>query len=59
MNERPKNTAKPNVYKRRLTVSERIEWCWLLLINISFRRSPDKHKAYYEYRLTKKFLNPF
>jgi hypothetical protein len=45
--------------RRKLTISERIEFCWLWLISVGFRNSPDKRKSYYEYRLAKKHLRPF
>jgi hypothetical protein len=45
--------------KLHLTFTERIEFCWLWLVSIAFRNSPDKHKAYFEYRIAKKHLRPF
>ena len=59
MNQQPSNNDLAKMHKRRLTLSERLEWCWLLMFNVAFRNCPDKHKSFYEYKLAKKNMHPF
>ena len=40
------------------TMREWVEFCWLLIVNPTFRKSPDRRKAYFEYRIGKVYDSP-
>lgn len=42
-----------------VNLSDWIEFCWLLLIDPTFQASPNKRKAYFDYRLAKRYHTPF
>jgi len=37
---------------------EWVEFYWLLIVNPTFRKSPDRRKAYFEYRIGKIYNCP-
>jgi len=39
-------------------VSEWVEFFWLLIVDPTFQKSPDKRRAYFEYRLGKIYSSP-
>jgi hypothetical protein len=41
------------------TLSDWIEFAWLLFSNPTFQTCPNKRKAYFEYRLAKGYNTPF
>ena len=40
------------------TMWEWVEFSWLLIVDPTFQKSPDKRKAYFEYRIGKVYDSP-
>jgi len=54
-----RSDMKKLVTRTPATLSDWIEFYWLLLIDPTFQASRNKRKAYFDYRLAKRYNTPF